>query len=88
MNNHCKKKHCFSQLSGGLLIKNTHSSMIKKNIKKQWHDFYTETPYASQFESYSWLCKNCFLFHIVWLLRKYVFFLLFHPLRSNMGLYY
>ena len=53
-----KKSHYISQLAGGLLIKNTHSSIIKK-IK--WHDFYTETPNASHFESYSWLCKNCFI---------------------------
>ena len=31
-----KKSHYFSQLSGGLLIKNTHSNKIKKKI---WHDF-------------------------------------------------
>ena len=30
-----KKSHYFSQLAGGLLIKNTHSCMIKK----KWHDF-------------------------------------------------
>jgi hypothetical protein len=27
-----KKSHYFSQLSGGLLIKNTHSNKIKKNM--------------------------------------------------------